>query len=40
MSTFEQLRDCGEDPIATFEQLFFAALSKLLPDLAEAPWYV
>jgi len=40
MSTFEQLRDCGEDPIATFEHLFFAALAKLLPDLAEAPWYV
>jgi hypothetical protein len=40
MSTFAQLRDRGEDPIAIFEQLFRAALKSLLSDLAKAPWYV
>jgi hypothetical protein len=36
MSTFAQLRDRGEDPIAMFEQLFRTALKSLLPDLAKA----
>lgn len=40
MSTFAQLRDCGEDPIVIFEELFHTALGKLLPELAKAPWYV
>jgi hypothetical protein len=40
MTTFAQLRDRGEDPIAIFEQLFRAALKSLLSDLAKAPWYV
>lgn len=34
-----QFRDLP-DPIATFERLFRAALESLLPDLADAPWYV
>jgi hypothetical protein len=40
LTTFAQLRDRGEDPIAIFEQLFRTALKSLLPDLAKAPWYV
>lgn len=40
MSTFAQLRDRGEDPIAIFERLFRAALKSFLPDLAKAPWFV
>jgi hypothetical protein len=39
MDTFRQFRDLS-DPTATFERLFRAALESLLPDLAEAPWYV
>jgi hypothetical protein len=40
MISFEQLRKKAEDPIATFERLFRAALKSLLPDLAACPWYV
>jgi hypothetical protein len=39
MTTFQQFRYLA-DPIGTFERLFRAALESLLPDLAEAPWYV
>jgi hypothetical protein len=39
MSTFQQFRDLP-DPTGTFDKLFRAALEKLLPDLADAPWYV
>ena len=39
MDTCRQFRDLS-DPIATFEGLFHAALESLLPDLADAPWYV
>ena len=38
-STFQQFCDLP-NPIATFEGLFRAALQSLLPDLADAPWYV
>src|ERR1035441_4727092 len=38
-STFQQFRDLP-NPIATFERLFRAALESLVPDLADAPWYV
>lgn len=41
MSTPEtkQFRDLP-DPVSTFERLFRAALESLLPDLADAPWFV
>jgi hypothetical protein len=39
MDTCRQFRDLS-DPTATFEGLFRAALESLLPDLADAPWYV
>jgi len=39
MSTFQQFRDIP-DPVGTFDGLFRAALGTLLPDLADAPWYV
>jgi hypothetical protein len=39
MDTCRQFRDLS-DPSATFEGLFRAALESLLPDLADAPWYV
>ena len=39
MDTSRQFRDLS-DPTATFEGLFRAALESLLPDLADAPWYV
>jgi hypothetical protein len=39
MDTCRQFRDLA-DPTATFEGLFRAALESLLPDLADAPWYV
>jgi hypothetical protein len=39
MDTCRQFRDLS-DPIATFEGLFRTALESLLPDLADAPWYV
>src|ERR1035441_10819084 len=38
-STFQQFRDLP-NPIATFERLFRAALESLVPDLADAPWYI
>jgi len=38
-STFQQFRNLSE-PIGTFERLFHAALQSLVPDLADAPWYV
>ncbi|MBZ5689830.1 MAG: hypothetical protein LAP86_32950 [Acidobacteriia bacterium] len=40
MNAFQQFRDLPADPTVTFERLFRAALESLLPDLAEAPWYV
>lgn len=39
MKASRQFRDLA-DPTATFEGLFRAALEALLPDLADAPWYV
>jgi hypothetical protein len=39
IDTYRQFRDLS-DPIATFKGLFRAALESLLPDLADAPWYV
>jgi hypothetical protein len=39
MDTCRQFRDLS-DPTAIFEGLFRAALESLLPDLADAPWYV
>jgi hypothetical protein len=39
MSTFRQFRDLP-DPTRKFDELFRAALQTLLPDLADAPWYV
>ena len=39
MNKLRQFRDLS-DRIATFEGLFRAALESLLPDLADAPWYV
>jgi len=39
MDTRRQFRDLA-DPTTTFEGLFRAALESLLPDLADAPWYV
>jgi hypothetical protein len=39
MDTSRQFRNLS-DPTATFEELFHAALESLLPDLADAPWYV
>ena len=38
-NVFQQFRDLPY-PTATFERLFHAALESLLPDLADAPWYV
>lgn len=40
MISFEQLRQDGKDPIATFERIFRAALEDLVPDLAETPYCV
>lgn len=39
MSIFQQFRDLP-DPTHTFDGLFRAALETLLPELADAPWYV
>jgi hypothetical protein len=39
MTTSQQFRDLSE-PTGTFERLFHAVLKTLLPDLADAPWYV
>jgi hypothetical protein len=39
MDTFRQFRDLS-NPTGTFDGLFRAALESLLPDLADAPWYV
>jgi hypothetical protein len=39
MNTSRQFRDLA-DPTGTFEGLFRTALESLLPDLADAPWYV
>lgn len=39
LSAFRQFRDLP-DPTHTFDRLFRAALETLLPDLADAPWYV
>ena len=39
MDVSRQFRDL-QDPTAAFEELSRAALESLLPDLADAPWYV
>ena len=39
MSPYQEFRNLP-NPIDTFEALFIAALEELLPDLADAPWYV
>src|ERR1039457_7034766 len=39
MDMCRQFRDLS-DPTGTFEGLFRTALESLLPDLADAPWYV
>jgi hypothetical protein len=39
MTTFQQFRDLP-NPTDTFDRIFRAALETLLPDLADAPWYV
>jgi hypothetical protein len=40
MRTCQQFRDLPHDPRRTFHKLFCKALKSLLPDLADAPWYV